>query len=139
MRIVSLFGLQFLIFSVVAAQNYSELLAMADTANFSTAKHSDWQLLNSYVEVNKAKDSVVLELVVLNKQKDINWKKEQYLGRIKKNIFFSKKERLAYCSLLDAIYKLTINGNGECYLRLEKGYPPADTPVVIPLKVTYIL
>lgn len=131
------FILQCLIYANCKAQDYSQVLAKADTLNFSAAKNNDWQLLNSYVEINKTKDSVTLELIVYSNKKDISWKKEQYIGKIKHNKFFSKTERSALCYLLNDAYRVRVERDGKCYFSLEKGNPPAGVPVVIPLKVSY--
>lgn len=141
-RILKLQALCFLILQFLYAsgktQDYSRMLEKADTLNFSVPRTNDWQLLNSYVAFNSTKDSVLLELVVLS-DKNIDWKNEQYIGQINQNRFFSKTERVALCYLLKDVYKLKVEPNGKCYLSLEKGNPPAGFPVVIPLKISYLL
>jgi hypothetical protein len=115
------------------------LLSKADTLNFSLEKSGNWQLLNSYVEVNKSKDSVLLELIVLTDKKNIDWKQEQYIGKIKQDKFFSKTDRISMCYLLNDVYRVKVGQDGKCYFSLEKGNPPSVVPTVIPLRVSYKL
>jgi len=137
---ICFFVLQCVVFTTITAQDYSKLADKADTLNFSLAKSGNWQLLNSYVEVNKSKDSVLLELIVFTDKKDIDWKQEQYIGKIKYNKFFSKKtDRISLCYLLNDVYRLKVDKDGKCYFSLEKGNPPSGVPAVIPLRVSYKL
>jgi|GEM_PF-1217870 len=136
---ICFFVLQFVVFTTITAQDYSKLADKADTLNFSLAKSGDWQLLNSYVAVNKSKDSVLLELIVMTDKKNIDWKQEQYIGNIKHNKFFSKSDKVALCYLLNDVYRLKVDTNGKCYFSLEKGNPPSVVPAVIPLRVSYKL
>lgn len=131
--------LQFCVNFTTNAQDYSTIKEKADTINFSVTKHNDWQLLNSYVSLNSKGDSVQLELVALSDQKNINWKKEQYVGSIKQKQFLSKKEQTVTYRLLNDTYKVKIKPDGKCYFTLDKGKPPVAFPVVIPIKISYKL
>lgn len=131
--------LSFLVTGKCVAQDYKEVLAKADTINFSSPKNNDWQLLNSYIQINKTKDTVQLELIVLSEKKAIDWKSEQYIGKIKFNKFFSKEDRYGLCYLLNDVYRIKIEKDGKCYFKLEKGNPPSSVPMVIPLRVNYSL
>ena len=131
--------LQFFVNHTSNAQDYSSIKEKADTVNFSVTKHNDWQLLNTYVSVNSKGDSVQLELVVFSDQKNINWKKEQYVGSIKEKRFLSKTDKVASYSLLNDVYQVKVKPDGKCYFTLEKGNPPAAFPIVIPFVVSYKL
>ena len=129
----------FLVTDKCVAQDFKEVLAKADTINFSSPRNNDWQLLNSYMQLNKTKDTVQLELIVLSDKKEIDWKNEQYIGKIKFNKFFAKEDRYGLCYLLNDVYRIKIEKDGKCYFKLEKGNPPSGFPTVIPLRVNYSL
>lgn len=138
-KTVFLLMLHFVANTASKAQGYSRMIDKADTVNFSIPKGTDWQLLNSYVGMNKAEDSVLLELIVLNEKKNIVWGKDQYIGQIKNKKFISKTDRVAWCYLINTVYKVKVDSNGKCYFNLEKGTPPTKFPAVLPLKIRYKL
>jgi uncharacterized membrane protein YkvI len=124
---------------VTCAQDFSQLMSQADTVNFSVQKQSNWKLLSSYVALNATNDSVQFELIVFNDNQTIDWKNEQYLGKLKQGKFFSKFERVSTFFLLSEMYQLKIERDGDCYLSLKKGNPLFGSPTIIPIVIIYKL
>jgi len=50
-----------------------------------------------------------------------------------------KKDQSALFPLLDKVFRVRIEKNGKCYLRLEKGSPPTENPAIIPLQLEYLI
>jgi len=86
----------------VYAQDNNKAFAAADSSKFSPNKNGGWQLYNSFIN-NTSKDSVQLELIM---QYDgvLDWKTEQFLGRIKETSFKPIKEQELPFKLLNETY-----------------------------------
>jgi hypothetical protein len=117
------------------AQDNSAALAAADTTNFSVNGINGWQLFNSYV-ANYGADSVHLEIIVQHAN-NLNWGQEQYVGKIKPVALIPAQDQIVSFSLLTNQYRLRIDPEGKCYLRLFTGAAPPDDPAVIPVNATY--
>ncbi|MES2645571.1 MAG: hypothetical protein V4717_01755 [Bacteroidota bacterium] len=102
-------------------------------------KQSNWKVLNSNVALNTTRDSVEFELIVVNDNQALDWKNEQYLGKLKQGKFFSKNERVYTFFLLTEMYAFKMEPDGDCYLSLKKGNPPSGSPTIIPIVISYKL
>ncbi len=121
----------------VIAQDHSKAIAAADTSYFSPNKNDGWQLFNSYISTYQ-KDSAQLE-VIIQHSNTINWRQEQYIGRIKHQVLQPRRGQSLLFNLLSDIYKLRIEDNGKCYLSFVTGSLPVNNLVVIPVKIFYKL
>ena len=108
---------------------------MADTANFSPNQAGEWQLYNSFLK-RVAKDSVAMELIVRH-AKNLDFKEYQFIGTItSKNLIPRGALEMPFFVVTDE-YRLKIEANGRCYLKLVTGSLPPQDPVIIPLFIKY--
>jgi hypothetical protein len=135
--ILSMFVVEVMFLQSVKAQDHSKAYAAADTSRFSVNSKDGWKLFNSYVAGYK-KDSATLELIIEHTN-NINWTKEQYVGKIKYQPFHPAKEQIVSFGLLTNEYVMRIENTGKCYLRLKNGALPSANPFIFPLKLFYKL
>jgi len=124
-------------FNEMSAQNHSRALATADTTNFSVNQRNGWQLFNSYVTPVKT-DSVIVEIIVQH-DRIIDWTQEQLVGRIKSTSMLPKTSQTVSFNLIENVYQLRVEPNGQCYLRLATGTLPDGDPVIVPVRAVYKL
>ncbi|MDP4269357.1 MAG: hypothetical protein Q8909_04440 [Bacteroidota bacterium] len=119
------------------AQTKSDILARAtaDSSYFAINKKSGWGQYASHLTPIKT-DSVMIE-TVLQHDKSIDWKQEQYIGKIKANGMQPKASRTASFNLLSNTYQLRVEPNGKCYLQLTSGSLPDGDPAIVPVRVVY--
>lgn len=129
--------LSFSVNTVVAQADYSKAYAAADSSRFSLNKKDGWQLFNSFVS-NYQKDSAQLELIIQHAN-NIDWRQEQYIGKIKYQPLQPGQEQSLPFNLLLDTYILRIDDNGKCYLKFISGTLPTADPFIFPLKVLYKL
>jgi hypothetical protein len=122
---------------VNAQDDHNKALAAADSSKFSPNKKGGWQLFNSFVS-SYQKDSARLELIMQHAN-NIDWKQEQYVGKIKYEPLQPSKEQSLPFNLLTDNYVLRIDDNGKCYLKFMSGSLPTANPVILPLSVLYRL
>jgi len=113
----------------------AKAIAAADTSNFSVNKSDGWQLYNSYVAAYGS-DSVQLELILL-KEGSVNWKEEQYVGKIKQGNFYPKTNQTISYKLTYQKYEVRVEKNGDCYFKLTSDNPLSNDGITIPLIVKY--
>ncbi len=119
------------------AQDHSKAIAAADSSRFSPNKKDGWQLFNSFIS-NYQKDSAQVELI-LQHEGAIDWKKEQFVGKIKYQPLQPSISQTVPFKLLNESYALRIDDKGKCYLKFINGLMSTDNPFIIPLKVNYKL
>jgi hypothetical protein len=117
------------------AQSDTAAIAAADTTNFSVNKTGGWQLYNTFLTPFST-DSVQLEIIVSH-DSSLPWQQDQYIGKIKSNVFIPSTTQTIAFNLLESNYVLTIDKEGRCYLRLVSGPAPYSTVAVIPVKGIY--
>lgn len=115
--------------------NHGMAVENADTTNFKVNYQAGWQIYNSYVEPINT-DSVVVE-IILQHDRAIDWKQEQFVGRIKLASGVPKTSQTTSFMLMFDEYQLRVEPNGRCYLWLAKGAIHDGDPVIIPVKVSY--
>lgn len=120
-----------------AQGQHAEAIAKADSSSFAINKTGGWQLFNSYMAKNMP-DSVQLELIIQHAN-NINWREEHYIGRVKKRSLSPKAGKMLFFSLISSTYRLRVDDDGKCYVKLEAGAIPVNDPVVLPFKVFYKL
>ena len=120
------------------AQDDAIAIAHADTTHFSVVKNTGWKLFNSYLALNTAQDSVGIELI-LEHANNIDWKQEQYVGKIKTALLLPKKEQTVTFNIVEDHYAIRIEPNGNCYIRFVSGKLPDDTTYFLPFKAVYKL
>jgi hypothetical protein len=135
--ILILFTIFSIISSVAKSQNNSIAFAAADSSKFSPNLKDGWQLFNSYVSTYK-KDSATLELIIQHTN-NINWTKEQFIGKIKYPALLPKAEQVAFFTLISNKYRIRIETTGRCYLNFIAGAIPTGEPVILPLTIFYKL
>jgi hypothetical protein len=129
-------------FGEISAQNNSKDLAKAfakasaDSSYIAVNKKAGWQFLTSYLTPVKT-DSVMIEMIVKHDKKTIVWTQDQLVGRIKSINLLPTFEQTLTFSLINNNYKLRIEPNGRCYLRLSSGLLPNADPVIIPVRAVY--
>jgi hypothetical protein len=137
-RLLVIFGLLFCFNHVLAQQpEHSKALAAADSSKFSPNKKDGWQLFNSYVATT-SKDSATLELIIQHAN-NIDWKQEQYVGKVKDKSLQPGKPQTLPFNLLTDNYQLRIDAQGKCYVKFLNGSLPSSDPFILPLKVFYKL
>lgn len=120
----------------IRAQSIITVLANADSSRFSPNKKDGWQLYNSYVARYLA-DSAQLE-VIIQKSSIVNWKVEQFIGRIKYLGLVPRQAQILRFNLINDVYQIRIESDGKCFLSFKAGSEPPST-AVIPVKVFYKL
>jgi len=110
----------------------------ADSSHIAVNKRAGWQSVISHLTPMNA-DSVLLELVVRHDRASIDLKKEQPVGRIKSIKLLPATEQTVSFKLLRNVYRLRIESDGKCYLRLETGTLPTGDPMIIPIRAKYKL
>jgi hypothetical protein len=118
------------------SQDRALALAAADSSNFSVNSKEGWLLYNSCLTSLKS-DSILLELI-LQHDRNISWESEQLVGKIKTSSYFPRYGQTVGFNLLLNNYKLRIDNNGKCFLRLDVGSLPDDADsVIIPVRAYY--
>ena len=135
--ILSIMILCFALPQKVFAQDHSKAIASADSSQFSPNKKDGWQLFNAFIS-NYQKDSAQVELI-LQHDGAINWKQEQFVGKIKYQRLQPNNSQTVPFKLLNESYELRIDEKGKCYLKFINGIMPTSNPFIIPLKVNYKL
>jgi hypothetical protein len=107
-----------------------------DSSYIAVNKQAGWQSVISHLTLVKT-DSVLLELVVRHDRTSIDWKQEQPVGRIKQRDLLPKTEQIVLFKLIRNIYRLRIEPNGRCFIRLEAGILPKGDQVIIPVRGIY--
>ena len=121
----------------VKAQDHNKAIAAADSSKFSPNKKDGWKIFNAFIN-SYQKDSAQVELI-LQHEGTIDWKQEQYVGKIKfKSLQPSKGQTIPF-KLLNDSYSLRIDDKGKCYLLFINGIMPNTNPFIIPFKVNYKL
>lgn len=122
------------------AQNHikDEVLtrATADSSYFAINKQAGWQQYSCHIAPINTTDSVMIEMIIQH-DKSIDWKLEQYIGKIKSTNLLPKSSQLLMFDLLTNIYKLRIEPNGNCYIHLFSGSLPDSDPIIIPIRFRY--
>lgn len=118
-----------------AQRDDSMAMSKADTLRFFANTKEDWNLFNSYL-TQATPDSVSFE-VIIQQAKTINWKTEQYFGKIKDKKLLPVKEQNIVYHLLNDSYAIRIEEEGKCYIKFLDGLPPSNTPTVLPIKINY--
>jgi hypothetical protein len=138
-RIIFILAILLSICSYASSQNTKagELAkATSDSSSFVINVKDGWQQYGSSV-VAMSSDRVLLETIVQHIKTGIDWTLEQYIGKVKSNSLRPSKSQIVPFNLLSNIYKLRIEANGKCYLRLASGSLPDSDPVIIPIGVIY--
>lgn len=118
------------------SQDYTaQMIAAADTTNFSVNTSGGWQLINSYL-TNSTEDSIQFELILMHPD-TLNWNEYQNIGMISTANFWPQQEQTLSFDLITVWFELRVETDGQCRLKLLTGNLPGDSPVVIPLKVFY--
>lgn len=120
-----------------AQVQHDEAIAKADSSSFAINKTGGWKLFNSYM-AKIIPDSVQFELIIQHAN-NINWREEQYIGRVKKRSLSPKAGKMLFFSLINCTYRLRVDDDGKCYIKLEAGVLPINDPVILPFKVFYKL
>lgn len=117
------------------SQDHSAAFAAADSSFFSVNVPGGWKLFNSHMSL-WGTDSVQLELTVQH-ENTINWREEQFAGKIKTAAFIPRQVQTVLFNLMTDIYALRIDQQGKCFLRMIQGPDPDKQVVVIPVKLSY--
>lgn len=110
-------------------------LASADTTNFSINKAAGWSMYAANLNVI-SEDSIGVELI-LKHSNTVIWTQEQFVGKIKTESYRPQNGQSISCRLIDRVYRVRMDSNGDCYVQLAEGPPPIEEDVVLPLLFSY--
>jgi len=108
----------------------------ADSSHIAVNKKGGWQSVISHLTPMNP-DSVLLELVVGWPMAEIDFTREQLVGRIRQRNMLPAKPQLILFRFIRSEYALRIEPNGRCFIQLVKGTPPKTDQQVIPIRGKY--